>query len=565
VQDINDAFPLDANESLDTDSDGTGNNTDTDDDNDAWSDTAELACATDPMDNTSVPVDTDADGICNALDEDDDNDGVLDISDAFPLDNSESIDTDDDGFGNNLDTDDDNDGVLDINDAFPLDASEWLDTDGDGIGNNADPDDDNDGILDEDDDDPLNPPTGDLIVLASQDWQSFFTGSSNYLSDFGLHLNSQQDEYVVNSQIQFNTSWTKRSRHQLADLLGYSRGEMTQEFANSLCSPQLEMVQASLYGAGDTSNMIAELDTDLSQCGLSSDEPATVTINSFIPTQVGYHYRLTVKYRMRLFDNTPNNAYRQLVMQFGRSKTHFDAVFDEFNTVTMEILASDQFSKLTIEDNNLPDGYGILIDDVEILQLDKNEQYDSCLNLFSEDSAGFSQCILGEVDSDQTCTMDNFVFDYQSIGDIDSERMVVSNALIQQVAIDGTVNFLSLGKKGKLSTSCYLDNYLAAFPIYNQQLILREIAWSGEDIATYPEQASISVSLSHCDDSRVNGKNQLGLVSTDEFFSYDFTTNNNGISYSGCRLKGLDIMDKTPKKSPSTDGFDLNSLEFRSL
>ncbi len=63
----------------------------------------------------------------------------------------------------------------------------------------------------------------------------------------------------------------------------------------------------------------------------------------------------------------------------------------------------------------------------------------------------------------------------------------------------------------------------------------------------------------------MNGKNHLGLVSTGEIFSYDFTSNEDGISYAGCRLKKLEIKDKTPNNSPSTDGFDLNSLEFRSL
>ena len=41
-------------------------------------------------------------------------------------------DMDNDGVGNNTDTDDDNDGVDDVSDAFPLDASETADTDGDG-------------------------------------------------------------------------------------------------------------------------------------------------------------------------------------------------------------------------------------------------------------------------------------------------------------------------------------------------------------------------------------------------------------------------------------------------
>ncbi|OFW05420.1 MAG: hypothetical protein A3I61_14465 [Acidobacteria bacterium RIFCSPLOWO2_02_FULL_68_18] len=79
--DVDDAFPLDAAESIDTDDDGTGNNTDTDDDGD----------------------------------------GVTDGSDAFPLDASETADADGDGIGNNADTNDDNDGALDDDDPFPLD------------------------------------------------------------------------------------------------------------------------------------------------------------------------------------------------------------------------------------------------------------------------------------------------------------------------------------------------------------------------------------------------------------------------------------------------------------
>ncbi|QSX38253.1 Ig-like domain-containing protein [Shewanella sedimentimangrovi] len=101
-------------------------------------------------------LDTDSDGIGNNSDNDDDNDGVLDSEDAFPLDAAEWLDTDADGIGNNADTDDDNDNVPDSEDTFPLDASESVDTDKDGIGNNADSDDDNDGVLDAADAFPLD-------------------------------------------------------------------------------------------------------------------------------------------------------------------------------------------------------------------------------------------------------------------------------------------------------------------------------------------------------------------------------------------------------------------------
>ena len=146
VLDADDAFPLDATESVDTDGDGTGNNADTDDDGDEVLDADDAF----PLDATES-VDTDSDGVGNNADTDDDNDEVLDGSDAFPLDATESVDSDGDGTGNNADTDDDNDGVLDSVDLFPFDSSEVSDFDGDGIGDNGDKDDDNDETLDADD------------------------------------------------------------------------------------------------------------------------------------------------------------------------------------------------------------------------------------------------------------------------------------------------------------------------------------------------------------------------------------------------------------------------------
>lgn len=70
--------------------------------------------------------DTDSDGIGDIADWDDDGDGVVDGSDAFPLNPGETLDTDLDGTGNNADTDDDNDGVLDTSDARPLDPVNGL-------------------------------------------------------------------------------------------------------------------------------------------------------------------------------------------------------------------------------------------------------------------------------------------------------------------------------------------------------------------------------------------------------------------------------------------------------
>jgi hypothetical protein len=130
-----DAFPLNANEWLDTDSDGIGNNTDSDDDNDSFEDNIEIQNGFDPL---VANLDIDNDGITNELDTDNDNDGTEDAFDSFPFNALEQLDHDNDGVGNNADTDDDGDGVNDALDLFPLDAFESADSDGDGVGDNAD-------------------------------------------------------------------------------------------------------------------------------------------------------------------------------------------------------------------------------------------------------------------------------------------------------------------------------------------------------------------------------------------------------------------------------------------
>jgi len=87
VADINDAFPMDAGEWLDTDVDGVGDNSDSDDDGDGWSDSDENNCSTNSKDLMSVPLDTDADMICNMQDSNinDSDENRTTNSDDFPI------------------------------------------------------------------------------------------------------------------------------------------------------------------------------------------------------------------------------------------------------------------------------------------------------------------------------------------------------------------------------------------------------------------------------------------------------------------------------------------------
>jgi hypothetical protein len=89
VTDVDDPFPKNPDESLDTDSDGIGNNADNDDDNDGWTDNTESLCFTSSLSSNSVPEDTDGDKTCDVNDPDIDGDNIVNELDAFPLDGSE--------------------------------------------------------------------------------------------------------------------------------------------------------------------------------------------------------------------------------------------------------------------------------------------------------------------------------------------------------------------------------------------------------------------------------------------------------------------------------------------
>jgi len=118
IEDSQDAFPQDPDESADLDGDGVGDNSDEDIDGDNIANKEDSF----PTDATESQ-DSDGDGIGDNSDEDIDGDGVVNAEDQFPSLASESSDLDGDGIGDNSDDDIDGDGVVNTEDEFPFDAS----------------------------------------------------------------------------------------------------------------------------------------------------------------------------------------------------------------------------------------------------------------------------------------------------------------------------------------------------------------------------------------------------------------------------------------------------------
>ena len=227
----------------DTDSDGVPDLRDSDDDDDGVTDSVEIGCGSDPLDQSDVTPDTDGDGECDPLDDDDDNDGVNDVEDSFPLDRNETADFDNDGQGDNSDVDDDGDGwndtdeiycqtnplntssyppdldgdhscdsldddddgdnVSDSQDLFPRDATEWEDSDLDGIGDNGDPDDDNDGWNDTDENGCSSNPYDSTSLPPDLDGDHLCDGIDPDEDNDGYDV---ENETVCGSDLRDNTS-----------------------------------------------------------------------------------------------------------------------------------------------------------------------------------------------------------------------------------------------------------------------------------------------------------------------------------------------------------------------
>ena len=225
VVDGEDAFPLDASESVDTDSDGIGNNADPDDDGDSVNDLADGY----PLISLNGLLDSDGDGIPNICDascilagmtedKDDDDDGVADDNDLFPLDSTETIDSDLDGTGNNADPDDDNDGVLDASDDYPLNSIYSKDSDNDGMPdawetryglNPNDPSDatsdqDNDGVSAIDEFLAGTVPSGSLDVDGNENYDALTDGLLLLRGMFGLDGSA-----LVTGTIASNAAYTE--------------------------------------------------------------------------------------------------------------------------------------------------------------------------------------------------------------------------------------------------------------------------------------------------------------------------------------------------------------------
>ena len=428
----------------------------------------------------------------------------------------------------------------------------------------------------EDDLDPISNPSADSennnngynekeVAIYSQDFEGIGISDDWEMIDFGILSYQNKSLYTLDQKLLFSIQWTGRTRKLLADKLNIERKDFTKNMANEFCEPKLEVGKEKVYLTSQLGNHLAELDGDLSQCGISGTEPASVSLTSFVPTKIGYKYKLKLRYIMRSYSQMNAKSYRHLVVNFAGERAKFNPVFDKFNDVEVEVLATSKYSRIVLTDTGIPDSFGVLIDDVKVYEGEKSPALDQCSEYFQVGSSGHRKCLKGELSSDEICDFSNpskLHIKTKTYHKISSQRRNILNLFNSEGIIDNKVNFLSLGLKGQVKMSCTVAGHLGLFDIYQKTLMLQEVSWGNVDCNSYPEVAKVMVNLQNCENEQLNNKNiVVDLIKTKNSLKFTFDSDSQGRSFKGCKMRYILIKDISPNGA-SKDGVDLNSFKL---
>ena len=305
----------------------------------------------------------------------------------------------------------------------------------------------------------------------------------------------------------------------------------------------------------------------VANCGYVSQEAANVALRTKIETQPGYKYKLSFKYAERSYSNTA--AHKNLVVRFG------DEIISKFNGATqlveenIVVTAKNNFTRLVFfRDTGKPDTYGMILDDIKIVNIGKDDKYDDCANRFHVGSAGFAACLDGDEDSLDSCqfTEDQLKLKYSQGTGVPYIRSNTANLTNQSGNVRGDINFLSLGLGGKLVIKYALSNEngkikRGSMAIEGKSVQMEEITWTNNP-ASYPEEVSVKFKLEGCYEEALNKglhTHTVGSMTTNQKFKADF-----GEEYKGCLLKKIVLKDLT-SEGPSKDGADINGFKITDM
>ena len=421
------------------------------------------------------------------------------------------------------------------------------------------------------------------------DWKELLSDNGDLLENGDLLRRDLKARYTENNQILFDVQWTNKTLQSMypqqwqQNVKGAASKAVRRDAIKTIragaCDAQMEVGYARTYGInGD--GYAAELDTHNCENGRKL---GTVRMRTFIPTIPGATYAVDVKYQKRDYNYeahgapSEKKAYRDLMVRVPSKKHKFslDAVNGEvleegFKQARLTFTAKNYYSSIVLKDTGYPDSFGILIRGVAVEEVTKNGNQDVCNTYYAMYSKDHKKCLTGETNPETVgCDLSQASMVWkkgENIQENNNSRSTVSNVLL-----DSNSQFLSLGKKGKLTIKLKDENGSgknAACPVAGKTLDLTEITYgNGNTFETYAEQGTVKATMT-CLNAEADGyinKTKSFELKTKDVLSYTFDS----AEYETCRMSKIVIKDNTHEIKESNpgyvvngDGIDLNRLSL---
>ena len=426
-------------------------------------------------------------------------------------------------------------------------------------------------------------------IVDDLDWKDLLNEHGELLENGDLLKRDLKARYTENNEILFDVQWTNKTLKLMYPELWQqnvagapdkaTRREAIKNIRAGACDAQMEVGYATTYGINGE-GYAAELDTHNCENG---QRLGTVRMRTFIPTTPGAEYAVYVKYQKRDYNyealgvKSEKQAYRDLHVRVPsqKYKLSLDPVAGEeleqgFKKARLTFTAKNYYSTIVLKDTGYPDSFGILIRGVEVEEIKANDASTSCDTYYPLYSRKHKKCLTGQINPDTyDCDLSQAKLTWKKGENVNENN--ANRATASHVLLDSNSQFLSLGKKGRLTIK-FKDEYgqgkNAACPVAGKTLDLTEITFGNHNVFdTYAEQGTVKVKMS-CLNADADGfitKTRKFDLKTKDVLSYTFSDE----EYASCRMTKIIIKDKThkikknhPGYVPNSDGLDINALSF---
>ncbi|WP_367987189.1 hypothetical protein AB2S62_11515 [Vibrio sp. NTOU-M3] len=368
------------------------------------------------------------------------------------------------------------------------------------------------------------------------------------------HLSiSEKLAYTPNNHILFDVRWSASTFRNMLNShwnSSLTSRDVLKAFgsSHSTCTAKLEVGAASIYGPYPHNQKVAELDSDLADCGNrikikqnwypidKRGNPSSIQIRTFIPTTPGIRYDFSLDYAKRVngYDKSQKDLYVSIntatiegakVNNASLSSQNIDLQtiklplntshhYSGFNNAKMTFVANNFFTPIIIRANDNPNSYGPILNALKVKASKKQDVTDVhvelCENLYEPYSPQLQRCLTEVEDGGDvfSCNVDEaletIVYGENATPSVGTQipyvrvtdegiRTEFDFSRYHPKGMTGPENsntFYSVGRSG-------VTTVLMNCPIKGKSLYVREFTGGPQNrtFADYPEQGETKVRM----------------------------------------------------------------------